>query len=191
MLLHNEWGRYVISRKFGLDYIKGPIGNANTIVVPTDSLSRDHIVEDMGEIPTVEKSLRECTFKLARTLETNVHVAADCTAHKIDPESDDADCIYNVHLFLDSPNLFSCPTGYALTHNSWGPFLAESIFGVTVTSQQVPTRYIVERHILAECRGKIPSIEQVFDGMKVEGWMCKNAKSLSDKYNKPDNIWEK
>jgi len=178
MLLHNEWGLGVIDLKFG-SYLPCSAG-----AVSVKKLAHDHIMEDMGEIPSLEKSLHGCSFALSKIMPSLAHAEADYTSYHLN-DILDWDKLYQLHSFLDSPlhHMGADSIALALTHNSFGPFLCEGIFGITVTNKQIPTRYIVERHILAECRGKIPSIEQVFQGMEIEGWMCKNAKRLSEKYS--------
>jgi hypothetical protein len=67
-------------------------------------------------------------------------------------------------------------------HNTWGIFLAEQIFGVTITrasdGKEVPTRTILEQHVLEDL-GRIPTLEQCLAQVKLEPWMYRNAEALS------------
>ena len=68
----------------------------------------------------------------------------------------------------------------ALRHHSEGIFMAEQIFGHTITNsdgREVMVRYIGEQHV-QEDLGRIPSINDWFRQIKVESWMCGSRKSL-------------
>ena len=73
------------------------------------------------------------------------------------------------------------PYHRAVLHNSYGPFLMEKIFGVTITNsdgKSVPVRLIVEQHIV-EDHGFIPSIDDWMKSIKPEKWMSLGAQKLS------------
>lgn len=69
-----------------------------------------------------------------------------------------------------------------LLHNSFGIFLCEQIFGVTLTrvsdTKEVPTRLIAEQHVL-EDYGFIPTLEKCLGTIAIEPWMMKGARQLS------------
>lgn len=68
----------------------------------------------------------------------------------------------------------------ALRHHSEGIFMAEKIFGHTITNsdgREVMVRYIGEQHV-QEDLGRIPSVSDWFRQIKVESWMYGNRKSL-------------
>lgn len=61
----------------------------------------------------------------------------------------------------------------ALRHHSEGIFMAEKIFGTTITTsagRTVPVRYIGEQHV-EEDLGHIPSMCDWFRHIKPEAWM--------------------
>lgn len=60
----------------------------------------------------------------------------------------------------------------ALYHHTLGVFLAERIFGKTLTvgRVQVPVRLIAERHILEDL-GWLPSPADYLNGMPIHAWM--------------------
>ena len=69
----------------------------------------------------------------------------------------------------------------AILHNTMGCFLAQQIFGVTITNsdgKEVPVRLIAEQHIVEDC-GFIPTIENWLDQLPLKEWMVTGAKPLS------------
>jgi hypothetical protein len=68
----------------------------------------------------------------------------------------------------------------ALRHHSEGIFMAEKLFGSTITNSDgrvVMVRYIGEQHV-QEDLGHIPSINDWFRQIKPEAWMYGRRKSL-------------
>ncbi|MEM7739108.1 MAG: hypothetical protein AAF267_25395 [Deinococcota bacterium] len=68
----------------------------------------------------------------------------------------------------------------ALLHHSFGIFLAEQMFGTTLTlanGRQVPIRPVAEQHILEDL-GYIPTVQDWLKHTPLEPWMGR-AKSLS------------
>jgi len=62
----------------------------------------------------------------------------------------------------------------AILHNSFGIFLAERIFGTTVTNaagQRVAVRDVAERHVMEDL-GFIPSLDEFLKHMKLAPWMA-------------------
>lgn len=62
-----------------------------------------------------------------------------------------------------------------------GPFLAEQIFGATITNsdnKDVPVRLVAEQHIIEDC-GFIPTLQDWLSGMPLKDWMVTGAKPLS------------
>ena len=80
-----------------------------------------------------------------------------------------------IHDWLDaSKEHFADARHRALRHHSQGIFEAERLFGVTLTNSEgrvVPVRYVCEQHIMEDCGGKIPSLQDWLSCMKVEPWM--------------------
>ena len=68
----------------------------------------------------------------------------------------------------------------ALRHHSEGIFMAEKIFGHTITNsagRQVMVRYIGEQHV-QEDLGRIPTLADWLSQIKPEPWMYGNRMSL-------------
>jgi hypothetical protein len=65
-------------------------------------------------------------------------------------------------------------------HNSFGIFLCEQVFGVTITrasdGQTVPTRLTAELHVREDFGGRIPTLEECLRGTPIEAWMGANAR---------------
>lgn len=87
----------------------------------------------------------------------------------------------DVHDFLDHTKAHVPDMRHrALLHNSWGIFIAERMFGDTIevtgeyTVKQVPTRLIVERHIIEDL-GKIPTVQDYLAHMTGAPWMTGKA----------------
>jgi hypothetical protein len=62
----------------------------------------------------------------------------------------------------------------AILHNSFGPFIAEQVFGITITnsdSKVVSVRDIVEMHIKEDCAGRIPSLDDWLKDLQPKPWM--------------------
>lgn len=69
----------------------------------------------------------------------------------------------------------------ALRHHAEGIFMAEALFGATLTNSDgrvVPVRFIGEQHV-KEDLGFIPSMEEWLKHIQGQGWMYRNAKALS------------
>lgn len=68
----------------------------------------------------------------------------------------------------------------ALRHHSEGIFMAEKIFGHTITNsdgREVMVRYIGEQHV-QEDLGRIPTVADWFRQIEVQSWMYGRRKSL-------------
>lgn len=68
----------------------------------------------------------------------------------------------------------------ALRHHSEGIFMAEKIFGTTLTNSDgriVPVRYVGEQHV-KEDLGKIPTMADWYENIKPESWMLGRNRNL-------------
>lgn len=79
-----------------------------------------------------------------------------------------------IHRWFDESKAFFADFRHrALRHHTEGMFLAERIFGVTVTSDggvEVPVRYIGEQHVRKDL-GRIPTVQDWLARINPERWM--------------------
>jgi hypothetical protein len=64
----------------------------------------------------------------------------------------------------------------ALRHHSQGIFECERLFGTHITNSDgktVPVRYIGEQHVLEDCGGKIPTLQEWLEGIPQKSWMAR------------------
>ena len=88
-----------------------------------------------------------------------------------------------IHTWLDrSKEIIADFRHRALRHHCQGVFLAETIFGVTITNsdgRDVPVRLIAEQHIIEDL-GRIPSFADCVRCIKPEPWMGRIGTKLDD-----------
>ena len=91
----------------------------------------------------------------------------------------------DIHDWFDASKQFIADARHrALRHHSYGIFLCEQEFGITITNSDgrvVPVRAIAERHI-TEDFGRIPSLNDWLSELPLKPWMLK-AQRLSEKYD--------
>lgn len=78
----------------------------------------------------------------------------------------------------------------ALRHHSEGIFMAEKIFGTTITNSDgrvVPVRYIGEQHV-KEDLGKIPTVADWLLNIQPETWMLGRNRNLEKELDRHDAI---
>lgn len=81
----------------------------------------------------------------------------------------------NIHNWFDSTKAASADFYHrAILHNTFGCFLAEQLFGVTITNADgkvVSVRDVAEDHIKEDCQGKIPTIDDWLKELPPKDWM--------------------
>lgn len=78
-----------------------------------------------------------------------------------------------IHEFIDSSKQIIGDVRHrSLYHHTAGVFLAERIFGKTITvgRKKIPVRLIAERHVIEDL-GWLPSPADYLDGMPIKTWM--------------------
>lgn len=87
--------------------------------------------------------------------------------------------------FDESKKFFADFRHRALRHHAEGIFMAEKLFGITLTNSDgrvVPVRYVGEQHV-REDLGRIPSIQDWFLNLQPQDWMHRNPQEVcSDIY---------
>jgi hypothetical protein len=87
-----------------------------------------------------------------------------------------------IHDFMDSSKAHYANWRHrAILHNSFGIYLAEQVFGTTITistGKQVPVRLIAEQHVMEDL-GRIPTVADwmraMGDASCIEPWMTKGV----------------
>jgi len=85
-----------------------------------------------------------------------------------------------IHDWFDATKeVFADARHRALRHHSQGIFECERVFGKTITNSDgrvVPVRYIGEQHVMEDCGGRIPTVQDWFQNIKMETWMNRGYK---------------
>ena len=93
------------------------------------------------------------------------------------------DCYLAIHTWLDgSKEILADFRHRALRHHAEGCFMAERVFGTTITNSAgrvVPVRLIAEQHI-TEDLGRIPSFADWARCIRPEPWMGRPGRMPSD-----------
>ena len=93
-----------------------------------------------------------------------------------------------IHDFFDESKAhFADFRHRALRHHSEGIFLAERIFGKTLTNSDgrvIPVRFIGEQHVIEDC-GFIPSASDWLKSIQAEPWMRKVGTKLPTEVRAP------
>lgn len=94
-----------------------------------------------------------------------------------------------VHAWFDATKAaWSDPRHRAVLHSSFGIFLCEQVFGVTITrvsdGKPVPTRLIGEQHVFEDL-GRIPSLQDWLGDLPFQEWMLRGARALSREEDAP------
>ena len=66
----------------------------------------------------------------------------------------------------------------ALRHHSFGIFECEKLFGVTIFNADghpVPVRNVAEQHVVEDCGGRIPSVEDWLGTIQPAIWMARST----------------
>lgn len=77
----------------------------------------------------------------------------------------------------------------ALRHHTEGIFLAEKIFGVTLTNSEgkvIPVRWVGEQHV-KEDLGRIPTIKDWYENIRPLRWMGNPPENLEKKLEETEN----
>lgn len=181
MFLHSDFGEWLTIKIHG-DSIKARDGT----VVSTGDLFRDHQVEDLGRVVPLSEWLREIDVEYwgrcrqpPRQLEA---VKAD-TAAGLAARWGGLPADYSALIeFFDKPREFAPerPEAAMITHNSFGLFLAEELFGstfpLTRDNTHLPAPSIVSTRAIAEDLvyariGSIPPAGHLAARVRLKLWM--------------------
>lgn len=98
-----------------------------------------------------------------------VHAKNSANKHGGAPEDYQA-----IHDFIDSSKIAVPDMRHrAMLHSAWGIYLAERVFGTTITNsdgKRVPVRDLAEEHVIEDL-GFIPTMQDYLQHMTLEPWM--------------------
>jgi hypothetical protein len=104
-----------------------------------------------------------------------------------------------IHNWFDSTKAAYADVRHrAILHNTFGIYLAEQLFGVTLTNSDgkvVSVRDVAEDHVAEDCGGKIPTLENWLEHLTLQPWMNGRgqkkfaaAHGLDDGYTKQKEV---
>jgi len=183
MLLHSDFGEWLAVRIHG-----EKIGAEDGTVISTRDLFRDHQMEDLGRVVTLEEWLREIDAgywtrrrKPPRQLEQIREEPAEGLATRWGGVPSDYLALID---FFDKPCEFAPDNPDAatlITHNSFGIFLAEELLGTVIPhtetsdSRQFPqiisTRSAAEDLVYARIGSILPA-GNLAAHTRLKLWMC-------------------
>jgi len=89
----------------------------------------------------------------------------------------------DIHDFLDSPKVALPDVRFrAVTHNAWGCYLVERVFGVTRVNGAGRTyspRDVAEDHVLEDYGFRIPTLEWCLRELPLATWMGGNRSKVA------------
>jgi hypothetical protein len=81
----------------------------------------------------------------------------------------------HIHNWFDSTKAATADFYHrAILHNSFGIFLAEQLFGVTLNNSEgkiISVRDVAENHVMEDCCGRIPTIDDWLKDLEPKAWM--------------------
>jgi len=103
---------------------------------------------------------------------TSTYFHAESTARKWGGKPED---YIEIHNWFDETKSTFCDFRHrAMRHHAEGIFWCEEKFGPVIINSDgkaVPTRYIGEQHVMEDCAGTIPSIQDWLTRITPERWM--------------------
>ncbi len=181
LALHNDFGIELCGQIYGVEYRRASDG----VFVPVHTIGRQHVMEDFGFLPTLQECLRSHPLHREAERSTIPSLEEQCQkiAQRLRGEPDD---YRELALWFGQPaERLGDPQFFRLLGNSFGIFLAEARFGISLVRPSdhklLPTRYVAEI-LVQNTLGFIPPLAHFFRGMAIEAWMCKGARRLSDEF---------
>ena len=98
----------------------------------------------------------------------------------------------SIHQFLDSSKeSFPDNRHRAVLHSTFGCFLAEKVFGITIVNSEgksISTRDVAEQHILEDFGGRfIPTLQDYLENMEYREWMTAGKGEPPSSHKKIDS----
>ena len=170
-ILHSAFGCFIVEQVFG----RTRINSAGREYSPRD-IAEDHIQQDVLIIPTAEHYLKTMDLNFLQNVNPfsiEEHSEADSEIFKVP-----VDVISPIHKFMESSYIVMPDTRHkSILHHSFGIFIAERIFGLTVVygNKKIPVREIITNHLLREF-GFAPTLEYFLSELKIQTWMSGSLK---------------
>lgn len=188
MCVPSNLHRLVLHHNFGVQLCQEIHGStlsrlSDGVCIETATIACQHIAEDFGFLPTLQECLLTHPIHTGEqrlpVLLTKDEAGVDL-ARKLGGQPADYQAI--VAWFYRPGELLANPNFFRLLGNSFGIFLAEQGFSISITrasdSKTLPTRSIAET-LVQLALGCIPTLAHFFKGMPVEAWMSRGARPLS------------
>jgi hypothetical protein len=169
-LRHHAEGIETAGRVFGTHII-----NADGETVSVKDLGRQHVLDDLGRIPSMREWFTSVPPPESRDRRISSESQAAYTATKWGGSPAD---YLPLHQFLDDKVCGDWPDNYVARHHSEGVFLLEGVFGDILENCEgsaVPVRGIGESHVNREL-GRIPSVTDILRAIRPETWMMRVAR---------------
>lgn len=189
MCVPSNLHRLVLHHTFGLELcleIQGPTlcRPSDNICIETEVIARQHVIEDFGFLPTLQECLRNHPVHAGSglTVHTQEEVVAGLVRRlcgQLTDYQEIASWFYRPGALLANPSFFR------LLGNSFGIFLAEQRFGISMKrpsdGKELPTRIVAETLVqfALDC---IPTLAHFFKGVAVEPCMSRGARPLSAEF---------
>jgi hypothetical protein len=172
MFLHQDFGVRCAERIFGLEAI-----NSDGVRLKVADLGNDHLVEDVGRVPTIQDWLDR--LPALDWVRSPARISSYCD-YREDPVAaakrrygGPAEAYAPIVEFFDEPMALTGGNRLArlVTHNSFMIFIAERIFGMAIDAggKPVSTRQVAEDLIMARY-GFIPTLQDIAKDLKRDAW---------------------
>lgn len=180
--LHNTFGIELCEGIFGAHWQRASDG----VYVPVHHIARRHIEEDLRFLPTLRQCLRRHPYALhGEPQEPPAPLTgAEALAARLGGIASDYATI--VAWFARPMEILRDRRFFVFLGNSFGIFLAEERFGVTMARASdrsvLPVRSVAETHVLQMLGGHIPTLTSVLNRLPLEPWMARGAARLSEEF---------
>lgn len=174
LFFHSDFGIDLAEKIFGATYHAKSIA----LDIPTRLLLTDHVVEDLGRVVPIAEWMSDMPmeqFRVRRPRADFIPLLEDPIAGAVERWGGVADDYRAIIEFFDSARAYALTDEKALwtLHNSFGIYVAEMVFGVTITNaagKVVCVRTIGEDLVQART-GYIPSFGAILSRIRLTPWM--------------------
>ena len=165
IVLHSLFGREFCQKLFGKT-----IQNADGRTISVAEVVDQHILEDLGFLPSLEDWFRELSDDNPLVKSPYFPTEKQC---KISAKNFGGKPEEYLQIHQQMNGVHTNPAGKVIFHHAYGTFLIEDLFGVgfaNSASRAISTREVAEQHILRTFR-RIPTLEDWIKGID-KPWMA-------------------